>query len=441
MDLKICQNLVKIAGGNPVPQTLIRSAAMKKIPILYFRLFIPVFPLLFSGCAGLPVREKPPAPALVQIPPEQFPAFSDPAEKEGFYAAAEKSTSYFDSISGTKKFYAVNDRRVSPALLAASIRELVKIMKESKDEGVLNRRIRESFDLYQSTGSGGDGRVVFSSYYEPILDASLKKTEEFSFPIYSRPEDLVEISLDQFDEQKWKGEKLFGRIKTGKVVPYFSREQIDFHKALAGRGLELAWFKNRADIMDLHIEGSGRLRLPDGTHMKARFSATNGLPFKGWMTVLVNSGVMDKNEITHEKAKKYLLEHQDIEPWILSTNRRYTFFELVPLKDPSEGPPGTLGIPLVGGRSVAVDPKIFPLGALAYMEAPLPRVTDSGDVLGITLDSRFVLCQDTGGAIQGPGRVDFFAGHGPKAKEFAFNLWEQGKFYILLLKFPKESEI
>ncbi|MFH1619986.1 MAG: MltA domain-containing protein [bacterium] len=399
--------------------------------------------LLITGCVTPPGPGLKPAavPALRQVATENFPRFSDTAGKASFLLAAERSASYFDSFKGKKKFYRVTDRKVTPELLGRTVRELAKIMKEAADENELNRRIREKFDLFRSAGSDGEGRVVFSSYYEPVLDASLTRTPEYAYPIYARPKDLVTVNLENFDGTKWKGEKVNGRLKDGQIVPYFSREQIDFKKVFKGKGLELAWLKNRADIMDLHIEGSGKLRLPDGKIIKAGFAATNGLPFKGWMTVLTNSGVIPGNEITHEKAKKYLLEHQDAEPWILSTNRRYTFFQLTEMNDPLEGPTGTIGVPLVAGRSAAVDAQIFPLGALAYMEAPLPQVDDKGNVLGIAADSRFVLCQDTGGAILGPGRVDFFAGSGPKAKAFAFNLWESGKFYLLLLKFTDADSI
>ncbi len=401
-----------------------------------------------AGCVTMPEPVKQsaqtsvqPMPALRQVPPEKFPVFSDTADKNGFFTAAERSALYFDSFAGKKKFYQVADKKITPTLLADSIREMAKILKESKNENELNMRIKQSFDVYMSAGADGEGKVVFSSYYEPLIEASLQKTTEYIYPIYAKPSDLVEVSLEQFDEQKWKGEKISGRLQDGKVIPYFNREQIDFQKALEGKNLELAWFKTRADIMDLHIQGSGRLLLPDGSQTKARFAATNGLPFKGWMTVLVNSGVMPKEEITFEKAKKYLLEHQDAEPWILSSNRRYTFFELAQIADPSEGPPGTLGIPLVPGRSAAVDPQIFPLGILAYMNVNMPNVNDNGEVLGFYRDSRFVLCQDTGGAILGPGRVDFFSGTGPKSKAFAFNLWDSGSLYIFLLKFPDQNKI
>jgi membrane-bound lytic murein transglycosylase A len=276
--------------------------------------------------------------------------------------------------------------------------------------------------------------VVFSSYYEPTLEASLKYSDGYKYPIYAKPDDLVTVNLEDFNE-KFKGEKLTGRIVKNALVPYFDREQIDFDGALDGKGLELAWFKNRSDILDLHTEGSGRLRLPDGRVIKAKFASTNSLKFKGWLTAMIETGALQREGISPEKGQKYLDEHPDKERSILSLNRRYVFFKLEQPADPEEGPAGTYGLPLTGWRSVAVDNSIYPMGAMAFMDVDsAPDVDPDGKLLGRKQDGRFVFAQDTGGAIKGPGRVDFFAGNGKKATTFAFKLWNPGRMYFLVLK-------
>jgi len=219
-------------------------------------------------------------------------------------------------------------------------------------------------------------------------------------------------------------------------VPYFSRKEIDIDKALAGRGLELAWFERRFDIMDLHIEGSARLHFPDGTQYRARFAGTNSLKFRGPVTAMVEMGLISRDEVSHERAKRYLDENKDTEPWLLATNKRYTFFTVEPLKDPENGPAGTMGRPLVGGRSIAIDRKYVPLGSLAFLKAPLPRIDEKGTLLGVAPHARFALCQDTGGAILGPGRVDYFSGTGDKAKTISTNTWGPGELYVLVMKLP-----
>ena len=262
---------------------------------------------------------------------------------------------------------------------------------------------------------------------------TLDWAEEYKYPIYAKPDDLISVNLEEFNE-KFKGEKLTGRLNKGNLIPYLTREEIDFGGALKGKGLELAWLKDRADVMDLHIEGSGRLALPDGREIKAKFASTNSLKFKGWLTALIESGALPREGLTHEKGKQYLLEHPEKVREILSLNKRYTFFKLAQPDDPEDGPDGTYGLPLTGWRSIAVDNSLVPMGTIAFMRASVPELDADGVMTGKKQDSRFVFCQDTGGAIKGPGRVDFFAGNGKKARDFAFKLWDRGVLYLLVLK-------
>ena len=145
-------------------------------------------------------------------------------------------------------------------------------------------------------------------------------------------------------------------------------------------------------------------------------------------------GGLPREGLTHEKGKQYLVEHPEKERAIMSQNRRYTFFRLEELTDPDEGPDGTYGFPLTGWRSIAIDNALIPMGALAFMSVNTPDVDEKGVLLGRKQDARFVFCQDTGGAIKGPGRVDFFSGNGGKARTFAFKLWDPGVLYLLVLK-------
>ncbi|MBI4802998.1 MAG: MltA domain-containing protein [Elusimicrobia bacterium] len=419
---------------------------MKKPVLLALTLFL-------AGCATIDMEKQgtagtgdcPPCPqvcvatapaaAIPVIPVEtdKTPSFLDQDDKKALMKAAELNLKYFQSGGGSAISYTFGSRKITAGTLAASTSEFIKILALSPDQAELDRKIKETFDIYRLAGRDSTGTVIFSSYYEPTLPASLTKTGDYKYPIYARPDDLISVNLEDFND-KFKGEKLTGRLNRNALVPYMAREEIDFEEALNGKGLELAWFKDRADIMDLHIEGSGRLKLEDGRQIKAKFAATNSLKFKGWLAALVESGALPREGLTHEKGKQYLLEHPDKERSIMSQNRRYTFFKLEQPADPQEGPTGTYGLPLVGWRSVAVDNALVPLGALAFMSVNTPDVNEQGVLLGRKQDSRFVFCQDTGGAIKGPGRVDFFAGNGAKARTFAFKLWDQGALYLLALK-------
>ncbi len=411
-----------------------------------------VLAVSLAGCATETIKtpgtaECPPCPAAIStvaaqaLPlslaaPENMPVFSDMDDLGPLLKAAKLNRAYFNGLKGGAQAYAFGERTVKPAELAAANEELIRIIESSPTAQDLDRMIKERFDTYQMAGRDSTGTVVFSSYYEPTLEASLKKGGKYKYPIYARPDDLISVNLEDFND-KFKGEKITGRAKGGNLVPYFTREEIDFGGVLKGKGLELAWFANRADLMDLHIEGSGRLALPDGRIIKARFASTNSLPFKGWLTALVESGALPREGLSHEKGRQYLIDHPAKERKVMSANRRYTFFKIEQPADPEEGPTGTYGLPLTGWRSVAVDNSIIPMGAIGFMRVNAPDVDAEGELIGRRLDSRFVLCQDTGGAIKGPGRVDFFSGNGKKARTFAFKLWDQGQFYLLVLKKEK----
>lgn len=372
-------------------------------------------------------------PAVFRVAPADAPLFADDDARGPLLKAALLNRQYLAGLNGNGHPYDFAGRAVTTADLLAANDAFIGILRSSPTAQDLDRQIKERFDVYEMAGRDSTGTVVFSSYYEPTLEASLKRTKTYRYPIYGKPRDLITVNLGDFNE-KFKGEKLTGRLQGDQLVTYLNRDEIDFLGKLKGKAKPLAWFKNRADIMDLHTEGSGRLRLPGGKIIKAKFAATNSLKFKGWLTAMIEAGALPREGISHEKGLQYLEEHPEKARSILSKNARYVFFTLDAKSDPDEGPDGTYGLPLVGWRSVAVDNTLFPMGALAFMQVQTPDVDDKGDLLGRRQDSRFVFCQDTGGAIKGPGRVDFFAGAGEKARTFAFKLWDPGRMYLLLLK-------
>jgi len=410
--------------------------------------------VMLSGCAGVKDRgmgsgicppgcspAKPTAETggVVSVPDAYAPVFADLDDKKSLLKAAGLNLQYLRSTGAPSAVYSFGSRKVTTADLAAATAEFIKIISEAGGQDELDRRIKEKFEIYRLAGQDSTGTVVFSSYYEPTLRASLKPGGEYVYPIYARPDDLVTVNLGNFNE-KFKGEKISGRLDGKELAPYIDREAIDFEGALKGRGLELAWFRDRVDVMDLHIEGSGRLLLDDGREMKAKFAATNSLKFKGWLSALVEIGALPREGISEEKGRAYLRDHPEKVRDVMTRNRRYTFFRLEDIKDPEAGPEGTYGLPLVGWRSIAIDNALVPMGALAFMSVTTPDVNDRGELLGRKQDRRFVFCQDTGGAIKGPARVDFFAGNGEKAHTFAFKLWDPGTLHLLLLKErPAES--
>lgn len=371
-------------------------------------------------------------PSLRLVPPGQWPRFHDAMTKKSLAKAASKSLAYLKQSESTRPYYRIGDKDIAVGELEATAEAIPRIVEQAKDDEELNALLRQDFDLYQSAGSDGKGKVVFSSYYQPILSASARRTEKYKYPIYRKPKDLVLVDLGAFGRAN--GDPLLGRVsKDGRLVPYFNRRDIDVNKALAGRGLEIAWLADPFDRLDLHIEGSGILRFPGGKMMLAKYAATNSLPYKSVGSVIIGSGIMSKSDFTRERFQQYLKDHPEGAPWILEQDPRYTFFSLQPLPEGGE-PFGTIGQSLTPGRSIAIDPKIIPLGSLAYFETSMPQADEAGRLLGVFPTSRFAVCQDTGGAIQGPGRVDIYIGHGAQAKTMATNQWAEGKLYILLKK-------
>jgi membrane-bound lytic murein transglycosylase A len=400
--------------------------------------------LLLSPAA--PLRAQPPAavtvstaaPALRLLAPAGFPTFSDTFKStNGLRKAAHKTLAYLAKSSGPK-YVRIGGRDYGPAMLSDSIRELIKVLDEAKTPEELDALVRARFDVFQSAGSDGQGKVVFSSYYQPHIRASAAKSPKYPIPIYRKPADMVEVDLAAFG-MKNGGDSLVGRVsKDRRVVPYFTREDIDVRKALQGKDLELAWLPNKWDVLDLHIQGSGILKYPSGKEVLARYAATNARPYNSVGLTLVKAGALSREGLSYDKIRDYFKAHPEAEDWVISQNPRYTFFELTPL--PPDGEPfGTIMESLVPARSIAIDPAVIPLGAVAWFSTVSPQADKEGRLLGQFPNSRFALCMDTGGAIKGPGRVDIYAGHGQQAATTARSQWNEGALYILVKKVPQRE--
>lgn len=373
-------------------------------------------------------------PALRLLTEKELPDFVETfPSRGGLIKAAKKTLEYFKTTQSLPKTFRLADREYAPGMLAASLDELIKISSRAKTAEEFAEQIKANFDVFQSVGLDGQGKVVFSSYYQPMLPASHKKTPVYHVPLYKRPEDMVFVDAESFGR---KEDVLVGRVdKNKRVVPYFTRSDIDIKKRLAGRGLEIAWLKDKFDVLDLHIQGSGILRFPDGKELLAKYAATNGRTYNSVGLTLVKANIIPKEEITRDKLRDYLHEHPEAEDWLLAQNPRYTFFELAPL--PADGEPfGSVQQSLTPSRSIAIDPSVAPLGTIAFFTTPAPQADKEGRLLGIFPSSRFAVAMDTGGAIKGPGRVDIYVGHGKQAETTARNQWHEGKLYFLVKKVP-----
>lgn len=374
-------------------------------------------------------------PAVRLVAEEDLPRFEESFKsKAGLVKAARKAIKYLETLAPTKTIR-VADRDYGPAQFIDSAKAVIELAQKTKTADEFDAAVRESFDVFQSTGLDGLGRVVFSSYYQPMLKASLKKTEAYPYPLYRRPKDMVEVDLAAFGKANGESSWLGRLTKDGKVVPYYTREEIDRRKALAGKGLEIAWLKDRFDALDLHIQGSAILKLTSGKELLAKYAGNNSKTYNSVGLTLVRAGVFTRDEITHDKLREYLHKNPDAESWILASNPRYVFFELASL--PEDGEPfGATEQSLVPARAIAIDPAFLPLGGLYFFSTTSPQTDKDGRLLGMSANTRFAFGLDTGGAIKSPGRVDIYAGHGPQAAATARGQWADGKLYLLIKKLP-----
>jgi membrane-bound lytic murein transglycosylase A len=283
------------------------------------------------------------------------------------------------------------------------------------------RRLRDAFDIYYAGGEGE--KAVVTGAYEPVLQGSLEKTARFRYPLYRVPPDVVVIPAD-----KNKGKKAVGRMEKGSMVPYYSRADIDGKNRLAGQGLEIAWVDDPVELFYLHVQGSGKIALPDGREMNVGFAQSNGRAFKGPSACLLETGKIKPSQATYEKVKQYFRDHPHDLP-LLYRNESYIFFRVI-----DNGPLGALNVPLTEERSIAADPSIFPRGGLAYLKTRKPVFDKDGHFQFWQSFGRFVFIQDAGGAIKGPGRVDLFCGSGDEAERTAGSYKEKGSVYFLVKK-------
>jgi membrane-bound lytic murein transglycosylase A len=279
------------------------------------------------------------------------------------------------------------------------------------------------FTAYQALTPDGAETGVVTGYYEPLLNGSRTRNERDRFPLYAPPDDLLTVELaDLYPELKDK--RVRGRIEDRRVVPYWPRADIEGGKAPVA-GKELVFVDDAVEAFFLQIQGSGRVQLAEGGVMRLGYADQNGQPFRSVARILIERGALSPTGASMQAIKTWAREHSEELPALLNENPSYVFFrEVTP--DPAaliDGPIGTLGVPLAAGRAIAIDPRSIPLGAPVFLSTTWP--------LSSRPLSRLVLAQDTGGAIRGALRVDFFWGFGESAAREAGRMKQEGRLWVL----------
>jgi membrane-bound lytic murein transglycosylase A len=278
----------------------------------------------------------------------------------------------------------------------------------------------EPYKIVKRTGPVKEDTGLITGYFEPLLYGSRTPAARFVAPLYAPPPDLLIVDLASLYPEL-KGKRVRGRLEGNKVLPYYTRGELPTDPTLKGH--EIVWIDGAFEAMMLEVQGSGRVQLPDGTVIRLLYADQNGQPYHSIGRYLVTVGALTVEQATLAGIRAWLTAHPERVQEVLDANPSVVFFNEAPLGDPNLGPKGAQGIPLTAGRSIAVDANWIPLGTPVFLATTLP---DSGQTL-----QRLVIAQDTGGAIGGAPRADYFCGSGPQAADLAGKMRQQGSLWML----------
>ncbi len=379
--------------------------------------------LAFSGCRTAEMVEAPdyerPLPpgryALRKITdPDMIPNFSFACYNTlNLRRAIDHSLSYMSKPS-SQAFFPSNG--ISHDHVVASLRAFGELLDQGLIGRPLEAAIRERFDFYMSVGWDNQGTVLFTGYYTPIFDGSMTRTETFRYPLYAQPDDLV-----KGDDGEILGRDLGG----GAIGPYPSRREIEQSGMLAGQ--EIAWLADPFEVYIAHVQGSAKLRLPDGSLTTLGYAATNGHEYQSVGRKMIDDGIVSSTGLSLQAMINHFKANPDQIDRYVYHNPRFVFFRV------GEGTPrGSLNEPVIPMRTIATDKAIYPRGAMTLLKTRLPRPV--GGAITKAPYTGFALDQDTGGAIRAPGRCDVYMGVGDQAGQMAGQVYEEGFLYYLFLK-------
>ncbi|AKG23574.1 murein transglycosylase A [Calothrix sp. 336/3] len=394
-------------------------------PILSAQVPISV-PMPLPSTLPEPVPEKPQIPPLklVEIDTNCTPASACLAWDEQLWGGKNKKgdrRALLTSIDNSLR-YLKTDRaariyqnyplpEITLERVRRSLTRFRQLVVQSKSPAQLQKAVKREFAFYQSVGNDGKGTVKYTAYYEPVYTASRSRTSVYKYPLYRLPPDF----------EKW-------------AKPHPKRIDLEGEDALLGEksplhGLELLWFRDRLDAYMVHIQGSAQIQLPDGKRTAIGYAGATEYPWTSIGRELLKDGKLASNSLTMPKVLNFFRKNPVEMNNYLPRWERFVFF-----KETRDRPAtGSINVPVTPERSIATDKSLMPPGALALVNTRLPYPAGKGK-LSYRLVNRFVLDQDTGSAIKGPGRVDYFMGTGKLAGDRAGVTGGNGRLFYLLLK-------
>jgi len=282
------------------------------------------------------------------------------------------------------------------------------------------RFFHEHFTPYRLQTPDGEPTGLITGYYVPNLNGSREPSERFAWPLYEVPDDLLVIDLREV-YPALGDYRLRGRVEGRRVVPYLTRGEIDGEQTPL-EGHELLWVDDPVELFFLHIQGSGRIQLEDGSATMVNYADQNGHPYRSIGKLLLDRGEMTRHQMSMQNIRAWARDNPDKTRDLLDENPSYIFFRELDTADGN--PPGAMGLPLTPGYSLAVDPRYVPLGAPVFLDTRWP-----GEERPL---QRLMGAQDTGGAIKGAVRGDFYWGVGEEAGNYAGRMKQQGALWLLL---------
>lgn len=377
--------------------------------------------LVLAGCEPepekKPVEPSPPKAAravLSAVSFEELPGWQADRQDEALPALA-RSCARIAAMPA--------DRAIGPAMPGALAGDLapscVALADLPTGDPVAARRFFETWFRPFRVANNDDPDGLFTGYFEIELNGSLTRSKTYDQPVYRKPDDLVTVDLGDFDPSL-AGRAVVGRVDGDRLKPYFPRGDIQ-DGALVGRGLELVWLDDPLDAFMLHVQGSGRVVLDDGRSTRIGYAGNNGYPYKSIGRELIERGELQPGKASWQDIRSWMEADPQKAIELLAVNRRYIFFrEIV-----GDGPLGAQGVALTPRRSLAVDPQYIPLGLPLWLDTVWPGGEDRPL-------QRLMVAQDTGSAIKGPVRGDFYWGTGDDALALAGRMKHLGQYYLLL---------
>ncbi len=423
-------------------------ARFNRIDYAYFRISILIaVAALLASCASNPPLLPPPAPkcavceictvctppvsiAPVAISPEPLPPVIDAPEPERGHLElaswdslpnwnAEDPTDALAAFLQSCQILATRPEWSTVCATGAAVSPAAP--SKARPESI-RRYFQDNFAPFKVVNADDTSTGLVTGYYEPQLRGSRVRTEIFKYPIYSQPQDLVSVDLsDVYPDLKFK--RLRGRVVDNKLVPYFARSEIE-SSGEPLKGLELAWVDDAVELFFLQIQGSGQILLPDGSRMRVGYADQNGHPFRSLGGALIRRSQIKAEHASMQGIKAWAARNPAKIQQFMNINPSYVFFKQLP--GDLSGPIGTLGVPLTGERSIAVDQRVVPLGVPVFLSTTFPNTK--------TALNRLMVAQDTGGAINGAVRADFYWGFGDSAGSQAGKMKQQGRMWVLLPK-------